>query len=291
MPTPNPSKVAMFCTIPSRQSPASIIKQILRSLQKEFSFETSESQHSFDSSRSQSTCVAKDSDQNEIILRADNWADCELHLFIRISSPTPKKVEEILITEVKKHFRGASTQESIDKNVTILPYAATTSSVGDLELSITTGDFEDCHNPSTLITAAQNGEVIARCLLTWCHNLETFINGPTIQYICVKKDHRRRGIGSKLLQWLTETFLSEVYMPKAKKISLYATNICSAHEFFIKNGFSLFDFYNEEGRKDYTRPPKTSQSTDTNSKDSEEQENEEIEEQAETQDDLMDTNE
>jgi len=262
-PRADPLKVAMFCIVPSRQPPASIIKQLLRSLRKEFNFLVQECPSSIDpsSSKVQTTFIAKDPEHEdtELIFRADNWNECDLHLFIRISSSTPHKVEEILISELKKHFRGASTQENIDEHVSILPYnqiITTTGENNSLQLVVTTGEDSDSYFPSTSIIGSRNGQVIVRCLLTWCNNLETLTNGPTIQYITVKKDHRNKGIGTLVLQWLIEHFLSEVYMPKAREISVYATNVCSAHSFFIKNGFKFLDFYQEEAKKDFTRPSK-----------------------------------
>ena len=277
--SPNPveddKKVSLFCVVPSRQLPQAFIKQVTRGLKSDhYTLDISEVADAIDETRIQCFCIAKNEEtQTEIFLRADNWASYDIHLFIRISAVSVQPIQEMLISEIKKHFRG---HEDIEEHVSILPHNKFTrvmnvtndddDQLQALQLQIVTGEDSANYNPSTSISASlDDGTVVLKALISWFNNTETLTNGPTIQYICVKKSHRNQRLASKFIQWF-ENYLNEIWMPKAKKITYYATFICSAHAFFEKNGFTIIDFYREEGEKTLHRSsPSTSKKSSSSS--------------------------
>lgn len=45
-----------------------------------------------------------------------------------------------------------------------------------------------------------------------------------------------------------------IWKPKAPSIDVFVSYVTNAHEFFIKNRYEFYDFFNEEARKTVRRP-------------------------------------
>jgi len=259
LPKADENKCALYCCVVSRQEPSHVARTLLKRLDKDMSLDCEEHDESVSAHGQQIAAYsALDSRSGDrITCTADNWAGKnDIHLFIRIESSNVSRVVDLIQKEISKQFR----LDDAEKYIAVLRYNHFETDVGDLHLSVTTGEGElsssspdVAKNPSTLCVATKNGEEVLRCLLTYSHNFETYVNGPTIQILSVNSAYRNSSIGSTFLQWLETDFLS-FWKPKAPSIDVFISYVTNAHGFFVKNGYEFYDFFNEEARKTIRRP-------------------------------------
>jgi len=245
-----------------RQSPPTIARTILRRLEKELELLVDEQENgATEGDRVIASFFATSkSGGTRINCTADNWAgNKNVHLFIRITSDDLSNVVDTFKREIGMLFR----LDDIEKHLTILYYTQVRDRMDDVELEFTTGEAEPegsdsfqvspvIQYPSTLCVGRRDGEEVVRMLLTYSHNMETFVNGPTIQYLAVKKPHRQQKLASRLIHYLESRFL-RFWKPHAREYQLYASYVTNAHDFFLKQDFHFYDYFWEECVKDVDR--------------------------------------
>ena len=219
-PTENDNKLTLIVpALSSRQSPAVLVKNLFKLLQKNLThlLEVKEVLQKDADQRQlyvySATTKPDNEEQVTVVCYANNWSPVgDIHLLFQISSAKPLEVADAIKADLKKYFK---TVELLNQNSILLPHqrkeypeplSALSGVVGDIKLTTITGENPDISDkpllPSTLIIGQLNDSPIVKCLLTWCNNDETYVDGPTIQWIAVHKNYRRNGIGSALISWI-----------------------------------------------------------------------------------------
>lgn len=259
-PLVNDKKCALYCIVSSKNDPETILVSLLRKIIRAIPLNMKKISSNINDKQQQLVeyLLTDTNDETQITCVADNWLQCnQIHLYLKITSTDiPEKIS-LLKKEISKNFHFTT---SIEKHLSVLHFTEYEKNIDGINYKFSTGDGtifgseEISKFPSTLCIGIKDNEEISRCLLTYSHNEETMVHGPTIQYIAVKNSYRNQGYASKLLNVIKFDFLS-FWTPDCDSFILFASNIVSAHNFFRKQNFQFYDHFQEEAHTIVYHPP------------------------------------